>query len=67
MVDAPAGALYDSVISMAQGKRTKSDAAIFLRKHSNPSNGLAAPSPRRSIGKTGETGEKSELAAYFPI
>lgn len=32
--DAPPGALYDFVMALAQGERTKAEAAIFLREHS---------------------------------
>ena len=32
--DAPAGALYDFVMALAQGERTKADAAVFLRQNS---------------------------------
>lgn len=30
---APTGALYDLVMALARGERTKADAAAFLRKH----------------------------------
>lgn len=33
-IDAPPGALYDFVMALAQGERTKAEAAIFLREHS---------------------------------
>lgn len=32
--DAPTGALYDFVMALARGERTKADAAVFLRQHS---------------------------------
>lgn len=31
--DAPPGALYDFVLALAQGERTKADCALFLREH----------------------------------
>jgi death on curing protein len=33
---APVGALFDFVISLASGERTKAEAAIFLREYSKP-------------------------------
>lgn len=31
--DAPPGVLYDFVIALARGERTKAEAAVFLREH----------------------------------
>jgi prophage maintenance system killer protein len=35
-VEAPLGVLYDFVMALARGERTKTEAAVFLRKYSAP-------------------------------
>jgi death-on-curing protein len=44
--DAPAGSLYDLVIALAQGERSKADAAVFLKEHSKRGQAAAPPTRR---------------------